>query len=821
MVVNTDITQWSLTKTTANSAQTPADIIPLQQWLAVPVPGTVAQAVGDARPQEDLEQYDWWYTAQFPMPKTGKRTYLQCDGLATLSEVWVNDQQVLYSQSMFENHKLDITDYLQTDNTLAIVFKALAPHLAERRARPQWKTNLVDNQNLRWFRTSLLGRMPGWTPHIKAIGPWRDISIVSVAKFDLVECTVFSEVDEALNGKVHVNLELDFIDAKLAADPQIQFLLDGKIYPITAKPIKGGGAFIDTEIAIEQPQLWWPHTHGEPYLHAYKITAIIDGEVTTLTEGKLGFKRVTAANQTNQLALELNNNKIFCRGACWATPNITSLNASKQEYRHLLKLLVDAGANMVRVGGTMVYEHNDFYALCDELGILVWQDFMFANMDYPFADEDFSKLVAKEVRQQITRLKQTASIAAFCGNSEMQQQAAMMGMEQSQWANALFDTFIPQKLEEQQLMLPYFTSSPCEGGLPFHTDTGLTHYYGVGAYKLMPDHFTVREVGFTSECLGFSHIPVTASLKQAFESPYPATHTPNWKAGIPRDNSAGWDFEDIRNFYLEKIFGVVADTLRYSEPETYFKLATIATAEMVSSVYSIWRASVSNCNGALAWFYQDIVAGAGWGMVDSFARPKAAYYFLKRVWQPQQVLLINNSLNGYTLEVQNETAHTLQAQLYIVLVGLSDNIVAEHTQEITLAANSVDAHKLDTVFGRFMDATHAYKFGRQTIYAVVAELRNESGELISQAVSFPGCRRINTGAGEITGSITSNSDNESTVTLTPSVFVEYACLESKATQFSDNYTCMLPGKTYSFKACEQIKSVQVSTLNLQKEFRVT
>src|SRR5438105_4168185 len=265
--------------------------------------------------------------------------------------------------------------------------------------------------------------------------------------------------------------------------------------------------------------------------------------------------------------------------------------------------------NMVRVGGTMVYESDDFYDLCDEKGILVWQDFMFANMDFP-DDEAFVASASHEVRQVLGRLRGRPSLALLCGSSEGEQQAAMWGAPRDSWSPRLFHDVIPKLITEAYPggnEVPYWPSSAHGGAFPHQASAGSTSYYGVGAYLRPLTDARLSEVRFASECLAFANIPAARALPGG---PAVRVHHPAWKARTPRDLGAGWDFDDVRDHYLGQYYGVDPAALRAVDHERYLALGRVVTGEVMADVFSEWRRARSVCRGGLIWFLRDLWTGA-------------------------------------------------------------------------------------------------------------------------------------------------------------------------------------------------------------------
>jgi beta-mannosidase len=261
------------------------------------------------------------------------------------------------------------------------------------------------------------------------------------------------------------------------------------------------GWLVRAALRVLDPPLWWPHTHGAQPLVDCSLRIDFGDGCHILSCGRTtGFRRLFAPPDGG-ISLHVNDVPVYCRGACWTVSDVLTLTGTEEKLARDLRLARDAGVNMLRVGGTMVYESDAFYRLCDELGILVWQDFMFANMDYPVEDADFAAEIEAEARCQLSRLSPHPCIAVWCGNSEVEQQAAMVGVPRELWRNDWFASRLPALCAEYSPEVPYVPSSPSGGALPFHVREGVSHYYGVGAYLRSPQELRRDDVKFTPECL--------------------------------------------------------------------------------------------------------------------------------------------------------------------------------------------------------------------------------------------------------------------------------------------------------------------------------
>jgi len=652
----------------------------------------------------DLDAEDWWFRTTFA-PGAPKETMLRLDGLATVAEVFLNGERVLVGESMWARHAVDLGGRLREANELAIVFRALSPLLAApRKPRARWRTQLVADGALRWYRTAIMGRAPGFSPGPAPVGPWREIGV---------------EAPPALRG-LRIRPRLEGRDGVLAVEAdgggEIVVELDGR--RLALEPDGRG------ELRMPGAASWWPHTHGEPALH--EVMILCDGELAATR--RVGFRTLAAGAtaghdvQTDGLDLHVNGVRIFCRGAVWTPVDPVGLTADPVALRAALLDVRDAGMNMLRIPGTGVYEPSVFHDLCDELGILVWQDLMFANLDYPISDEGFRATVQRELYDELGAIAGRPSLAVVCGNSEIEQQVAMLGLDPSLGRGELFAELVPRALKASGADAVYVPSAPCGGALPFRPGVGIANYYGVGGYRRPLSDARLAGVRFAAECLAFANLP--------------DSDTNGW---VPRDAGADWDFADVRDHYLRELHGVDPAMLRAENPERYAALSRAVTGEVMAEVFGEWRRAASPCGGGLVLQLRDLRPGAGWGLVEHTGMPKEPLAHLRRALAPVAVWTTDEGLGGIAIHIANDRPEPLEASLRVALYREAELRVGEATEELEVPPHTVLERDAEALLGRFADASYAYRFGRHQHDVLVATLVRR-GDLLAQAFRFPAGR---------------------------------------------------------------------------------
>ncbi|MGN5480397.1 hypothetical protein ACTMU2_37325 [Cupriavidus basilensis] len=548
----------------------------------------------------------------------------------------------------------------------------------------RWKPRMIVPPQLRAVRTTLLGHMPGWCPPVHAVGPWRPVELLDPASADIlhgVRADLWARVqdqDGVVSVRMHFPASAPASGAfEISDDAGCRHL--GSLSRVDRHTLEGA-------VRIERPRLWWPHTHGEPNL--YRVDAVI--EARTVYCGRVGFRSVSVdrTGDTGSLALRINGEKLFCRGACISSMDLPGLADTDEASRRWLELARAGGMNMVRVSGVTCYPGEAFYRICDELGLLVWQDFMFANFDYGSIGPGVGLTddIRREVGEWLASTRTHPCVAVVCGASEAEQQAAMLGAARSEWKQPLFDALIPELVAVHRPDIAYVSNSP----------TG-EH----GRSSPIPASATTTAWVRTSVRCPTPDLPRSGSHRNAWLSPMflvtgrsrtwarlPCTRRAG-KRRVPRDAGASWDFEDVREHYLRTVYDVDPPRLRYEQPERY--LDAFARRGRGGDERRLRRMATRRGRVAtVVWSGNSriLLPGAGWGIVDALGRPKSAWHALRQVWQPLQVLMTDEGLNGLQLHVINETAQPRALLLELRCLRDGEVAVAQARQPILLRAHS-------------------------------------------------------------------------------------------------------------------------------------
>lgn len=705
------------------------------EWWPAEVPGTAAGALRQAgrwhRGRDDeqlLDGRDWWFRCRFSAPESSGPWVLTLEGLATLADVWLDHHHVLRSENMFTSHNVELAQ-LGAEHELTIRCAALAPVLARRHPRPRWKSRLVAHQSLRWYRTTLLGRVPGWSRWAAPVGPWRPVRLrVREPEGELRELQLRAELGQG-GGVVSLRARLE---APVEAPAEAFLCVEGRRAPLTVTRA-GSDLLLQGECLIPDVALWWPHTHGSQPL--YDVELELDGRGQPLR--RVGFRAVELDRTRGAFRISVNGVPIFCRGALWGPADPVTLRSPADEVRGAVALAREAGMNMLRVPGYGFYEDRHFWDACDELGVMVWQDCMLASYDPP-ADPAFLAALDAELSQVLGALGGRPALAMVCGSSETYQQASMYGLPRARWESDLLERHIPERTAELAPGVPYVSSSPSGGDPPFTTGEGVSHYFGVGAYLRGVQDARLAGVRFAAECLSFGTPPERETMEAEFQGAQVVGHDARWKQTVAQDAGTAWDFEDVRDHYVRALFHQEPAALRYADAEHAVDLGRAAVAEVMTQVLGEWRRAGSPCDGALILCWRDLWPGAGWGLLDARGLPKAPFHPVRRVFSPTTVVIVDEGLAGLELNVLHDRAEPVELVLRLRVFDALGNAVEAGARELQLAPRSATAIWAHTLLDGWRDLNASYCFTPPVYDVVAAELCDRRAGVIARSFHLPG-----------------------------------------------------------------------------------
>ncbi|MCX5747430.1 MAG: glycoside hydrolase family 2 protein [Proteobacteria bacterium] len=757
-------TGWQLVAAGAGSTEPPTT-----GWTSASVPGTAASALRaagtwslDGAPRR-FDAEDWWWRVEI----TGEpgAMILGLDGIATLADVYWNDVRIGSTDNMF----VPVTFSVVATGTdrLAICCRALDAELAKKRPRPRWRVPMIEQQQLRWVRTTLLGRTPGWSPPAAAVGPWRPVWLARADALRVDDVQLHARlVDD--DGVIDVSFAGELDDATLVVDG-------------TATSCVRDGARWRARVTLPNVRRWWPHTHGEPFRYPLRLDATRGDVREAIALPATGFRTIEIARDGGDFAVHVNGVRVFCRGACWTPLDVVSLAATPAQYDQAVARMVEGGMNMLRIGGTMVYEDAALYDALDAHGVLLWQDLMFANMDYP---DELAPQIAREVETQLARLVGRPALAIVCGNSEGQQQAAMSGATSDRWAPSLFHATIAALVARAGVA--YVPSSTDGGAFPHQPRHGVASYYGVGAYLRPLDDARRSEVRFASECLAFANLGSgeLAGLR---------VHHAAWKARSPRDLGAGWDFDDVRDHYVAELFELDPAALRAIDHDRYVALGRVATGEVMAQTFGEWRRGRSPTRGGLIWFLRDLWAGAGWGVVDATGAPKPCWYALRRALAPIALAITDEGCNGLAIHVVNDGPHARAARLALTMYRAGEIQIGTGARAVVVPAHGALEIDAAALFDGFYDLSYAYRFGppqAQVVHArLLADRADGTDEVLAETFWFPSHAMPRELAVGLTATVEAGA-----LVVATTRFAQFVAIEGNHLDPEDNYFHLAPGQ---------------------------
>ncbi|MFO7698314.1 MAG: hypothetical protein R6X16_14325, partial [Anaerolineae bacterium] len=374
---------------------------------------------------------DWTYRRWFEVPAdllASERVMLRCKGLDTIAHVRLNGLELGYVDNMFREWTWNVKEALRSgENDIEVAFTAPMKYVRERNASsrylPAWGVGHHKLDSGGWIRKEPCNFGWDWGPELATSGIWQDIEIVAWDVARLEDVQVLQEHTATGSVTLTVNVEAEVASAA-DLEAVLSLSLEGAIVAVKTLRLEDGKGS-DT-LTVAEPQLWWPNGMGEQLLYDLQVELKGSrGEVLDTIDKRIGLRTLALVRQPDEFGesfyFAANGMPFFAKGANWIPDDVFASRMTRERYRVSLQDAVDANMNMLRVWGGGLYELDMFYDLCDEMGLCVWQDFIFACATYPTFDPDWMANVRVEAEQNVARIRHHASLALWCGNNEMEQ----------------------------------------------------------------------------------------------------------------------------------------------------------------------------------------------------------------------------------------------------------------------------------------------------------------------------------------------------------------------------------------------------------------
>ncbi len=628
---------------------------------------------------------------------------LNCHGLDTLATVSVNGQPVFQADNMHRTWTCDVLDSVRAgENTIEIEFRSPTRFIrdAYRAIRADGSPDAM--RGFPHLRKAHCMFGWDWGPRLPDAGIWRDIELLKVHEARLLSVFVHQEHGE---GAVTLSFEaeLETFDG-LCECTRPEY---GVSVTVTAPD---GSAFTSDgdDIEISDPQLWWPNGFGAQPLYTVRVELVDEDEsrVLDVWERRIGLRTLTMRREKDQwgesFATCVNGVQIFAMGGDYIPEDNILSRVTPETTRRLLEDAKLAHHNAIRVWGGGYYPSDWFYDICDELGLIVWQDFMFACAVYELTP-DFDENIRQEVRDNVRRIRHHASLGLWCGNNEME-----MFVDMGHWVSSakqkadyikMYEYIIPQELQDLDPDTFYWPASPSSGGsfdAPNDPDRGDVHYWDVWHGGKPFSEYRKFFFRYASE-FGFQSLPSLKTIER-FTEPADRNMFSYVMEKHQRNDAANG-----------KIMNYMAQTYRYPKDFDHLVYASqLLQAEAIKYGVEHWRRHRGRCMGAIYWQLNDCWPVASWASIDYYGRWKALHYASKRFFAPlllscqeEGTLSQNTNVNAEPFPLKksarlNVSNETMQEQKCTVRWALRDAGAKVLRQgETELAAPALSAVWMD------------------------------------------------------------------------------------------------------------------------------
>ncbi len=672
-------------------------------WPAT-VPGTVQQTLQELGLLADqnvglnilhgrwVEETVWYYRREFAAPKlrAGERAWLVFECLDLAATIYLNGQEIGQHANAFYPCRVEVTKALRAGQNVVVVAVESGLFHAMNRSAAGYNTHLNHELTKRvWLRKVQSAHGWDWSPRLLNVGIPGNVSLEIAAGVRADNFVVRSELAEDLTtGKVIARVLAENLGEKpIKGTVKVEVEKVPKCLSAEVE-LKPGLHPVEVTVPVPQPQLWWPVGHGAQPRYAVTVTLMVGGKVIGRATKRVGFRHVRVNQDPHPekgryFIIEINGKPIFCKGGNFVPADLILSKLDRQRYATLVARLLEANGNMLRVWGGGLYESDDFYELCDEKGVLVWQEFIFACAKYPATDEAWLADFKREATHQIRRLAHHPSLIVWCGNNEMEQFSWGANYEKGQQTPdyGLFHFVLPRLMKAEDPTRFYWPSSPYSLDVepPNADHTGDQHPWSIGFGNT--DFRQYRDM--------ICRFPNEGGLLGP-------TALPTLRACTDRVGSFAWELHDNSVSYWDwtapyspdlMIENWVGQSVRSMSLEDYAYWGGVVQGAGLAEYIKNFRRRMFDSASAIFWMYNDCwPCTRSWTIVDYYLRRTPAYWPVRRAFAPVTVVVTREGDRVKVYGVNEGPIWT--GTLLCGLMALAGGYPVEQTLEVALPANA-------------------------------------------------------------------------------------------------------------------------------------
>jgi len=738
---------------------------------------------------KELARHDYTYARDFELdPAFLDAPYVElvASGLDTLCTLTVNNMEIGKTDNIHRTWRYDVKDILRAGtNTVSIFIANPYPYMAACNAREKLIGMNGDAKGATYLRKVPCHFGWDWGPVLPPSGLLGFIGL------------------EAYSGRiVEVRYTQKHAEGEVTLDVEARLTLPvggDAVYELTAPDMRtwSCGLTADADgiargsVNINEPSLWWPNGLGGQPLYTAVVTLKRDGVVLDTCSRQLGLRTVALDTAVDELGRQfrfvVNGVPIFAKGANWIPADSFITRVKREDYAFYIESAKHSGINMLRVWGGGMYECDDFYDLCDENGILVWQDFIFACGAYPFYEEDFLNNVRREVEDNIRRLRHHASLALWCGNNESEALSLLWRRNKRVYQSnrEFYHITLRDWVNELDSVTPYWPGSPSSGRLNERAHilkpgriSGDTHLWQVWHGMEPIEAFRKYPTRFCSE-FGMESMPSLHTVRLFCDNASPGLFDAVMKL---HQKSKGGN-EKILFYMLAK----------YRNPalfEDFIYLSQLVQANTVRFATDCWRRNIGRQNGALFWQYNDCWPVASWAGIDYGKQYKAVQYHARHF---NKMICLSNDYYSDRAElyVINETAGSFSGMLEWTLRDFTGKVYGSGRESAELGC--VASKRVAVLrYSKICKGVTKDKAVLTVVLKRGSETVDQKNWLLvpDKKAALPAVKC------EVQCAV---DNGIATVTLTSDAYARYLCLEADGVTapWSDNFFDLTAGESYA------------------------